>query len=478
LPADIPDNLIYFQLPVLTPGQPPNCPFQVNDFAAKGSYLYRRSDTEYLWWGAVTNLTRHDTASFGPQDGYFGMISDSVGKFAFVHDQGRVFYLHTLSERYNLLTDITQPETFEEPPVLVPNPDVTPEPDNCAFDKDCAEIVSVLVLVTPEAEAWLGNPGNVFWPITELYLTLGLHSVNFALINSGVPNNMVRFKVERFNFPYTGGEIEDDLAKLRSSSFPDAFNRRDATRSDIVLLLTTARYGRTLGAVTEKSDEDESFYADYGIVTVENMLGKHFVFAHELGHTFNCEHNKASNGGDFPLEVEDACQFGWRFTDVFGKEHLSIMAVPLGSGLGQVLHYSNPNVYYNGVATGTENDFNAREISHSMCRVANLYFDDELRVSIDGPEETICGGTVTYNAVIDPVGSGVPGGPPYTYSWYLDDDPYHTFDDPGVQIGTGPSVLVSSAQARLKSEFWLHLLVQGQNAIARNFKRALNPCCE
>jgi hypothetical protein len=408
LPVDIPDNLIYFQLPVLTPGQPPNCPFQVNDFAAKGSYLYRRSDTEYLWWGAVTNLTRHDTAFFGPQDGYFGMISDSVGKFAFVHDQGRVLYLHTLSERYNLLTEVSGFGGLEgHPPIdsaYLGPPDLV-----CDNDQNCSAIVSVLVLVTPEAVNWLGdNTSN--WLESILFVHLGLQSANVALTNSGVRNKALRYTIRPYNFSFTGSDdIFSDVNNLKILSK----GLRESAGCDLLLLLSDDRYIQA-GLV---ASEGKLGLPTFGIVEINNFLTPRFTFAHEAAHCLGAQHNRVDNGGDQSVADPD-CKYGYRFDFSGAKDDRTIMALlyPEEEDLNfrRVLHFSNPNISYRGLPTGTQSDYNARVIDQTMCEVKDNVETEELSIAIDGPDIiNPCSNGAVYTALINPPGPGIPGGPPF-----------------------------------------------------------------
>jgi Secretion system C-terminal sorting domain len=469
LPAKIPSNSLYFTLPGT--GQ---------NYTARGSYMYRRSDSDYMWWGAVDNRTGQSRLAYEQPEGYFGMISNASGKFAFVQDGNRVFYLHTLSSRYNLLTEIqvsdsgddhppTDTAFKEESPVLI-----------CDEDENCSAVVSVLVLVPIEAQNWLGgNTSN--WLESALYVMLGLNTINYALLNSGVNNRSLRFTIEPFSFQFSDPQQLDlDLSALRNNS--NAFARKTATRSDIMLLLTDNRYNGHYGQVESLS---KTGLPSYGIVRINDLLTPRFTFAHELAHCFGALHNRAENGGD-QSDADPDCKFGYRFDLSGQKDDRTIMSflprTEVEQGFRRVMHFSNPEVLYRGIATGTDRENNARVISQMMCKVKDYFEDAELNANIIGPDIIgDCDGTVYSASIVDGPEAGAPGGPPYTYSWRVDNDPilttnYFFLNDWGTEIGTGPSVVINASN-RLPGGFSLRLLISGSEGVfISTAKQIVNPC--
>src|SRR5436190_1143908 len=93
-----------------------------------------------------------------------------------------------------------------------------------------------------------------------------------------------------------------------------------------------------------------------------------YTFAHELGHNMGCAHDRqnSSSGGAFPYS------YGYRFTGDDNNVYRDIMAYAPGT---RIANFSNPNVTYQGVATGvavgaTNAADNATSISNTMATVA------------------------------------------------------------------------------------------------------------
>lgn len=427
-------------------------PGDTQTILAQGWCVSERSNGNFTWWGNLLNKT-----------GYIGIAEDSTGKAGYIQVGDQIYFLHPLSDRYNALVEIDRDTSLETD--CLPSPqlpvDITTNPTNCDSIGDCKAVVSVLVLLTPEAEEFLGFD----W--SPLYLQLGLHSINFALLNSGVTGRTVRFVIEPYEFEFTGSPIiEDDLDTLLNDQ--DAFNIRTAKHADLMILLTDDRYPNVAGALKYFSTINPFF----GIVTINNLMGPRFTFAHELGHAFWLNHNRTSNGGDENYEDDDVCNFGWRFPDQDNAEQRTLMAVLYKEdeqqGESRILNFSNPEVEFNGAPTGTSLNRNAHHVSRSMCEVDDYYVDDELEIDLIGPS-VICDEPVTYTADIakEPA-TGQPGSGPFTFHWWKDDDPeFNVFSggDYGEYMGNAQSIQFYSPSNQI---FWLLVFVCSTDGVCVN----------
>jgi len=69
-----------------------------------------------------------------------------------------------------------------------------------------------------------------------------------------------------------------------------------------------------------------------------------YTFPHEIGHNQGCGHDRDNGGCDFR-----SYGFGWRFNGNDGVQYRTVMAYAPGT---RIPYFSNPNVTYQGVATG------------------------------------------------------------------------------------------------------------------------------
>lgn len=335
-------------------------------------------------------------------------------------------------------------------------------PDQCDYEpdyNDCPALITVLVIVTPEAEAQLVDS----WGGLDLFIRFGEAMTNQAFYNSDIPNKEIRVQyVLRSGFEFDQDHDPDvDLGHFASWSASD----REDYSADLVVLLAGEVYDDIGGVATliGAPDIDRAF----AIVEAEWYLSLG-AFSHEIGHLFGCRHNWPANLGNDPEEI---CAHGFR--------HLDLVLPPLGDYIAYswrtmmgvpvlldelfiqyaeneeelfewheswILHYSNPEVLYHGDPTGKDAGWiadNAQQIRNTGCAVADFYPAQELAVfaaySPDG-----CNETRTFTADVIPPESGLPGVAPYTITWYWNSTGVFNYPNQGTQsLGTGASITVT-----------------------------------
>ena len=92
-------------------------------------------------------------------------------------------------------------------------------------------------------------------------------------------------------------------------------------------------------------------YQAFSIIYPQYLgCGWRYSAIHELGHLVGCRHNRSYDGSSSPY------QYGHGYINcVSGNAWSTIMSYENSCDIynERILHWSNPNVYYNGVATGT-----------------------------------------------------------------------------------------------------------------------------
>lgn len=86
------------------------------------------------------------------------------------------------------------------------------------------------------------------------------------------------------------------------------------------------------------------------------MTSTRITFGHELGHNLGCDHSWGDSSQDYHSH------YGWRLDpdgdpSTKSDQVRTIMAYDWGWGI-RIPHFANPNVFYNGVATGAVNGYN------------------------------------------------------------------------------------------------------------------------
>lgn len=356
--------------------------------------------------------------------------------------------------------------------------------DLCDEEGGCGGIIDVLILVPPDVQQWYGTQFGNIWE--AVFHTIGsLFSFQLALINSGVEDIALRFRTAPFNFMYSAPlDIETDIFTTLPTS---AANIRDEFRADLVVLLTSMDYPGVRGAARAGNIEGGTFTWEapcvdcaFVISEVQNNVNPTWTLAHEIAHLFGARHNRSNNvpcgtcGDD-----ENICTHGWRFDN--GGQDRTIMSIlfddMIGAGSQRALHYSNPDIQFNGFDTGTEDNNNTLGISNATCTIQYYRESAILGVTISGYGTPLCGlnGFVnprTYTANVNSPATGFPGNPPYTYEWRWNLNGNFTPANPGTLLGTGASVTINSVLGC--PQFFLRATVTASDGTTVHDTRVIN----
>lgn len=99
--------------------------------------------------------------------------------------------------------------------------------------------------------------------------------------------------------------------------------------------------------------------AAYSAVNYTQARQQH-SFAHEIGHNFGCPHNKENADANGVNADDNGIFWGYKWQHKNGKKYRTLMAYGDGT---RILHFSNPNVLYQGEPTGSADAFNASAIA-------------------------------------------------------------------------------------------------------------------
>jgi Secretion system C-terminal sorting domain/Metallo-peptidase family M12 len=282
---------------------------------------------------------------------------------------------------------------------------------------DCIEPIHVLILFDDDVPGWYGDNFDGWAGLS--HLLIGIFSFELAAMNSGIPVDLaISFDgpVAFANTIATPAGAGDDLASFRDGI---GSTWREEYRADLVVLMTAFDYIGIAGVATGGGPCEDCAFA---IVEVPAIVSPRWSMAHELAHLFAALHNRNAN---VPCQNcgnnQDDCRHGWRFTQ--GGQDRTIMAMlfnaDIDNGSVRALHFANPDVAFNGFATGTEDDNNALVIRNAECEIANYRPHPYFNVGLF-TQTIICGSVGEIFPLTTNVDPGAPvyfADPPYTYSW-------------------------------------------------------------
>lgn len=444
------NGTISFQIPGISNQQ----------YVAQAAMVDYKNKKKYSWAGNIDHI--------------------AVGKLALVAENGHIAGFIQLADKYYTIYPIgTQISILQEhnPTGYEPIQCQTPahsqaqtleaEEDPCEpADNDCSAQIDVLVLGTPEAMASFANPWDAVALVGGAFLSL-----NWAFQNSDIPNKYANYYWEEFDFSFNpSNSATSDINNLVSNEA--AQNLRNAYQADIVVLLANDRYPGIAGRVAEILATNSNAYA---IVETPFLAEPRWTFAHEIGHLLGGRHSTCDLFSAGGCDDTNICSHGFIFNDADGVQQRTLMSLfaddPNNPNDARLLNYSNPNIIFNGVATGDADHDNVRIIKNHTCKVANFRTLQNLDASIIG-YTMLCNYSQpliprTYHAEITMPSIGVNVGVgPYNYEWRWSNSGIITALSPGTYLGNGEWVTINSVLAC--PNFFLHLRVTSNDGIVIN----------
>ncbi len=259
----------------------------------------------FIWSGKLLNAP-----------GYISLLYRNNQTAGFVQIQEDFYELTPLDTTYQFLTERNNDELkgcADTSSTLPPPDSVGPSYCNLPVNYDsyntCPALVSVLLVVTPQAKDWvLSHYGGSM----DIFALLGASTVNIAFYNSDIPNKEIRVQWVDLEpsdtsmlSPSSNPNIDFDASIL--PNFLDSY--RDGNKTDIAVLLTNRGYDGIAGAVTEIGPSSDKAFA---VIEAPYFLSQ-YAFAHELGHLFGCRHNWPYDAGN---NSESICAHAKRWIEM------------------------------------------------------------------------------------------------------------------------------------------------------------------
>lgn len=337
-----------------------NLEFVLPNYACKLSFTYQSGEYEdsnnYHWYGTLFNEKQKNcyegSILFVKKDGeIFGTIKIDESSYEFIEIEKGYQVLYKINPTEKAICGNTG-EKEDSKEHFKKNEPI----DQHDLERiECVELakVRILVLYTPAAAASVPN-------ITAT-TNLAAQQMKTALSNSSVSKNDLDIEIAAIlPLSFTeSGVSKTDVDNLAINSAAQSL--RNTHQADLVVLMTNNVYDG-LGRVNAVGG---GFSTGYAIVTAQEAAGSYNVFAHEVGHLLGGRHDSDPSG---------TIEHGYCFrNNIFSSWQNTVMAA--GPNLGvRILHYSNPNRYYNGKPTGTNNqNYVAQHFRNSGRQVA-AYF--------------------------------------------------------------------------------------------------------
>ena len=200
--------------------------------------------------------------------------------------------------------------------------------------------IALMSVYTPQARAAAGGVAQI-----QAQIQAAVDQANTAFINS---NMIARYRLAHSaEVAYNdSGNIDSDLNWVTGNAAVAAL--RNTHSADMVSLITENGGGYCgIGWVQRNPGAG---FANYAFQVTARGCLTNSTLAHEHGHNLGMEHDPASAG------ISPAgASYDWSFGHNVPGSFRTIMSYNCAAPCPRVLHYSNPEILYNGLPTGIAN---------------------------------------------------------------------------------------------------------------------------
>ncbi|MEE9130857.1 MAG: M12 family metallo-peptidase, partial [Phycisphaerales bacterium] len=232
-------------------------------------------------------------------------------------------------------------------------------------DCDDGSVIDVLVVYTPLARDAAGGTGAI---VAEIDLAFA--NTNTAYNNSLIGPQLNPVHVAEIDYDEVGA-YSDHLYRLTDPAdgyMDNVHDLRDQYGADMVALLVAD--GDFCGIAWLMQVLSPAFEQYAFSVTTWFCAAGNLTFAHELGHNQGSHHDRANANSDPVFD------YSYGYQDP-GELFRTVMAYNCPGDCPRIQHFSNPDVFYQGLPTGVPIDqpdsaHNALSISQTALTVANF----------------------------------------------------------------------------------------------------------
>jgi hypothetical protein len=222
--------------------------------------------------------------------------------------------------------------------------------------------IDVMIVYTPAAMSWAGGQSGI-----DNVIAQAMEKAQLALDNSAACLTMTLTHSALVDYTESGSS-NTDLDRLTNKTdgyMDDVHTWRYVYKADLVALFANVEDTGGLGWDLNSTSGSPNYAFCLNRV---QQTGWTYTLIHEFGHTMGCDHRKDQVTQPGPGLFSYSA--GWRWNGNDGGKYCDVMSYE-DDGYSRVGYFSNPDILYQGAATGDAADGdNARTIRETKHVVA------------------------------------------------------------------------------------------------------------
>ncbi|MDM8537498.1 M12 family metallo-peptidase, partial [Desulfobacterales bacterium HSG17] len=332
--------------------------FQNSEYMTFRTRIEERGDSDFTWYGDI------DDGEFG--NAIFVVHNDSLT--GIVNAKDNLYVIKSIGDGKHV---IIRQDTSKFPPDSHLAENIVSK-DKRTIDSRSGNDNSVITVLVAYTEATAQASDNI-----SSLIRLAVDEANQSYRNSNISLRLELVHSYQVNYTETG--TTEDLNRFTHSNdkyMNEVHELRNSYHADICILLVNR--GRYAGVAWLNFNSRPEL--GFGVVLHQYAAG-YYTFAHEIGHIQGARHNPEADDETYPFP------YGHGYLNT-GKDWRTIMSYDspncLGGSCRRIPYWSNPNISYESVTTGTASTHNnARVLNETASAITNF------RISESGQTITV-----------------------------------------------------------------------------------------
>jgi hypothetical protein len=306
------------------------------------------------WIGKLTNQA----------NGYFYLVTSGDIFIAHFASPDGIYEVSWVADDLYRVVEIDQAQLGEDAPgEYAPSGEIISQSD-LGPTADDGSMIDVMVIYTDDARKAEGSRAAM-----RARINLAMTETNDAYANAGIIPRLNLVHTDEVSYPETGS-MSIDLTRFRNKNdgYMDNIHAlRDLYGADMVALVV-----ENADACGLASTIMASAGTAFQVTARDGCMTGYYSFGHEFGHLQGAGHDHAAHGGYY-VNSEFSYGHGYVYTPSLWRTVMAYNTACSPSYCTRLQYWSNPNVNYMSVPTGTSNDEeNYRVLNETAATVANF----------------------------------------------------------------------------------------------------------
>ena len=328
----------------------------------------------------------HYSSSDNGTDVYLSILDNCI--MGSIHAASGQYSLQSVSLNEVAIIKFGDTMIYEEPEMANSEIDSANDSDEYIRTSSGTPIIRVLFLYTDSAFRMMGSyqPNTKLKQVVYNYINNGNESFN----NSNFDAHLQLAYIGPTNYKeanYSWNSVLQHFSGSSDGYMDEVHTLRDKYKADVCVLFQ-GKNNYCGEAKTIKANANTAFC----IVHPSNGCNGKYTAVHEIGHLIGCRHNYSADANLIPYiyghgyyhYIDGYSSISWRTMMAYGDD-----CGGSEYNCNRILYWSNPNIQYGGIATGTTNLENNARVWNERAETVAAFKNEENEINFTATDNNL-----------------------------------------------------------------------------------------